>query len=108
MSQVENLNSPTGKQTEYLLHKIAERLSGRDDCRETEYEVTIDYSGVRMYPLIEIFPNRYKRQQSDKLDVVSFVHMNYMKGTQLSDFVFGTYRYEFSELSKKRRWVRLR
>lgn len=101
---IENFNEPSGKQTEFLLKTIAARLSGREDCKKVVYRVTIDHNGVRMFPRIEIFPNRYNRREADKTDVVSWVHLFKMKSALLSDFVFGVYEYQLSAEGKQRRW----
>lgn len=105
---ISDLGEPTGQQTEYLLKSIANRLSGRDDCKKTCYRVTIDHSGVRMSPYIEVFPNRYTRKESDKIDIVSWVHLYKMNNARLSDFVFGTYEYQLSVDGKKRKWRKIR
>lgn len=99
-----NFEEPTGQQTEYLLRAIAERLSGREDCRKVCYRVTIDHNGVLMTPHVEVFPNRYHRQESDKVDVVSYVHHYKMPNAILPDFVFGTYEYQLSVDGKRRKW----
>ena len=104
---IENLNEPTSQQTEFLLKAIATRLSGREDCRKIPYTVTIDHNGVTMSPLVYVFPNRYKRQESDKMEIVTFVHKHMMNGALLSGFVFGTYRYELSVDSKRRKWRKI-
>lgn len=101
---IDNLDEPKGQQTEFLLKSIATRLSGREDCKKLTYRVTIDYKGVSMFPLIEIFPNRYMRKEADKIDVVSWVHKIKMKNANLSGFVFGVYEYQLSAEGKQRRW----
>lgn len=99
-----NLEGPTGQQTEFLLKSIADRLSGRDDCRKTCYKVVINHNGVTMFPHVEVFPNRYHRREADKIDVVSFVHQYKMPNARLSEFVFGTYEYQLSVDGKRRKW----
>ena len=98
----ENISEPLGKQTEFLLKSVAERLAGREDCRQITYTIMIDHNGVRMNPLIYVYPNRYKRKETDKIDIISFVHEYKMQGALLSDFVFGIY--EYSLLGSKRKW----
>ena len=92
------------QQTEYFLKSIAERLSGREDCKKLCYRVTINHNGVNMLPHIEVFPNRYRRHEEDKIDIVDFIHHYKMKNALLSDFIFGTYEYQLSIDGKKRRW----
>lgn len=104
---IENLSEPRGQQTEYLLKAISARLSGREDAKKVVYRVKIDHSGVRMNPSFQVYPNRYMRKESDKIDVVSWVHAYKMNGSLLSEFVFGTYEYQLSAEGKQRRWRRI-
>lgn len=101
---IDNLDEPKGQQTEFLLKSISARLSGREDCKKVTYKVTIDYSGVSMFPVVLVWPNRYMRKESDKLDIVSWVHLYRMPNALLSGFVFGTYEYQLSAEGKQRRW----
>ncbi len=101
---LENIDMSSGKQTEFLLKSISSRLSGREDCKGVEYEVIINHNGVSMIPLVYVYKNRYRRKDTDKLDVVSFVHQYKMRGALLSNFIFGTYRYELSLEGKRRKW----
>ena len=103
----DNISEPVSKQTEFLLKTIASRLASREDCRQVAYRVTIDHNGVRMNPLIYVYPNRYKRTEQDKIDIVSFVHQYKMHNAKLSGFVFGTYEYQLSANEKRRRWVKI-
>ena len=98
---------PISKQTEFLLKSISSRLAGRDNCRNVTYRVIIDHNGVRMSPLVYVFPNRYKRRESDKKEIIQFIHENKMNGSMLSGFVFGTYEYRPSYDNKRRKWVKL-
>lgn len=104
----ENVSEPIGKQTEFLLRSISSRLSGREDCRKVNYQVIIDHNGVRMNPLVYVFPNRYKRKESDQMDIVSFIHEYKMRGALLSNFVFGTYEYELTLDGKRRKWRKVK
>ena len=105
---IANLEEPNGAQTEFLLKSIATRLSGREDCRKTVYHVVIDYTGVKMTPSVLVWPNRYCRKESDKIDIVSWVHMFKMKQALLTNFVFGTYEYQLSSEGKQRRWRKVK
>lgn len=100
----DKISEPIGQQTEQLLKLIASRLAGREDCRGKCYQVIIDHNGVRMNPLIYVYPNRYKRKEIDKIDVVSFVHQYKMNNVLLSQFVFGTYEYSLSYDGGRRKW----
>lgn len=93
-----------GSMTEKLLTSISRRLSGRDDCKDEVYMVKIDYRGVVMKPVITVYPNRYHRHEHDKLDIVSWVHQEVLPNINLSQLVFGTYKYEKLGNSKKRSW----
>ena len=103
----DNISEPIGQQTEFLLKSIATRLAGREDCKKVKYIVIIDHNGVRMDPLIYVYPNRYKRKDSDKIDIVSFVHQYKMHGALLTDFVFGVYEYELAYEGKRRKWRKI-
>lgn len=101
---LDNIDEPQGKQTEFLLKSISTRLSGREDCRNITYRVTINHNGVTMEPLVYVYKNRYERKETDRLDIVSFVHQYKMKGAMLSNFVFGTYEYQMMPDSNRRKW----
>ena len=60
-----------------------------------------------MYPFIQIFKNRYSRKESDRIDVVSWVHIYKMQNAKLDGFVFGTYEYQLSAEGKQRRWRKI-
>lgn len=92
------------KNTEDLLKCIAKRLSGRDDLRYCNYvvHITADNS-VTMNPLTYVYPNRYRRHQTDKLEVTEYVLSTFERGAR---FVEGTYKYQSSADNKKRRWMR--
>lgn len=105
---IENLDEPKGQQTEYLLKCISDRLSGRNDCKKVCYNVTINHNGVYMIPYTEVFPNRYTRKDSDKMDIVSWVQHYKMPNARLSDFVFGSYEYQLSVDGKQRRWRKVK
>ena len=95
-----------GKPTELLLRSISDRLAGREDCRNITYTVRIDHTGVHMSPMILVFPNRYIKEESSKIDVVSWVHQYKLTALSLSDLVFGTYQFCKEQDAKKRRWKR--
>ena len=101
---IANLDEPNGAQTEFLLKCIATRLSGREDCRKIKYRVIIDHNGVTMTPSVSVWPNRYVRKESDKIDIISWVHTFKMRNALLTNFVFGTYEYQLSAEGKQRRW----
>lgn len=95
--------------TQTLLKAISDRLSGRDDCKGIVYTVDISIrNGVVMTPLIYVFPNRHRRAESDKLDVLSYVHRYKLQNITLDQLEFGTYQYlPNSSNNSKRRWVRV-
>lgn len=105
---LENIEEPRGKQTEFLLKAISTRLSGREDCKKLTYRVTIDHNGVIMEPLVYVYKNRYMRKETDRLDIVSFVHQYKMQGALLSNFVFGTYEYKLVPETNRRKWSKIR
>lgn len=95
------------KYTEYLLKSISQRLSSREDCKGVTYSVKIDSTGIHMYPLVKVFPNRYRRKEADKMDIISYVHYYKMSNIGLDQFVFGTYEYQVSTTTNRRKWRKL-
>ena len=93
-----------GKQTEFLLKSISQRLASREDCKDTSYNVTINSTGIHMVPIVYVFPDRYHRKDSDKTDVVSFIKHTKLFDTGLDEFVFGSYEYSLIDNEKKRKW----
>lgn len=104
---LENVDEPTSHQTEFLLKSIAERLSGREDCKKVPFRVIIDHNGVRMNPIIMVYRNRYNRKETDKMDIVSFVHQYKMQSAKLTGFVFGIYEYQLSPDGRRRKWRKI-
>jgi len=96
-----------GKETEYLLKSISQRLSGREDCKDVSYNVVINETGVHMDPIVYVYPNCHQRKESDKVDIVTFIQEYRAVGTNLNDLVFGSYEYTLIEDGKKRKWRKL-
>lgn len=111
--------------TEQLLRCIAQHLSGRHDCREIQYRVTISEDieqnciHVEMDPVIKVFPNRYHRKLSDKQSVVSHVLCTHFREliesncqdsyrVSINQLVPGEYQYQLSIDHKYRRWTRIK
>lgn len=106
--------------TKQLLQKIANHLSGRKDCKGVNYVVTIhsEEKSVEFYPSTQVFPNRYRRCERDKVSIVSHVIQEHLPelligfDTQLNllvdtdKLVPGTYIYESSIDNRRRRWTR--
>lgn len=103
----ENMPEPSGILTEKLLKAISNRLSGREDCKKLSYLVTIDHTGVKMNPLVQVYPNKHKRKESDLIDIISFIHASQFNNVELTDLIFGVYAYDVFEGLGKRRWRRL-
>ena len=95
------------KKTENFLKHISSRLSGRDDCKKLNYKVTITATNITMEPLIQVYPNRYRRKEGDKVDIISYVHIYKMPQVALGDLVPGRYEYQLSADKKNRRWRKL-
>lgn len=100
-------NATNSEPTEALLKAISDRLAGRSELSKVNYQVTIDHTGVHMHPLVYVFPNRYKRKEVDKLDIVTYVHMYKLPNLQLDQLVFGTYVYQSNYDRTRRRWIRI-
>lgn len=97
--------------TKEFLLGLSKRLSSRKDCRQVEYEVTIDENGVVFKPGVEVFKNRYQRSECDKVPVQDMVLSNlvnnYMSDWIKSYLVPGTYVYKLSFDKKRRQWIKL-
>lgn len=111
--------------TVQLLSAVAERLSGRQNCRQVEYVVyvgTMDgfENQIIFYPYREVYPDIHHRQKTDLRDIVDHVvrtkfadtvyaqhdaygHICFLEGS----LTRGTYKYELSVDKKKRRWTRI-
>ena len=105
-----------------LLQKLSKRLSGRNDCRLKEYEVTIQKEGelskVSLNPNVDVFPNSHRRKQSDKTSVLRWIfnddvisgHAYEEYGTIViknATYSPGLYVYKLSVDNKRRKWMKL-
>lgn len=126
------------KLTQQFLQCIAQHLSSRSECKGVTYRIAIgEYDTVLAPPCISmfedslaknrvlfspnvaVFPDRYRRKDTDKVSVVYHVasaHFDEMLLTyqedgctfiQADNLVRGVYEYQPSIDNKKRRWVRL-
>ena len=96
------------KCTQRLLKAVSDRLSGRDDCKGLTYLVDISIkNGVVMNPLIYVYPNKHRRAEADKIDIISFVHRYKLQDLSLDQLEFGTYEYRPIGQTQKRRWIRV-
>jgi len=94
------------KNTEDFLKLVAYRLSGRDDMKHVNYRVKISKKGsVCMDPVVMIFPNRYRRKEADKIDIISYILAMMISDR---DFVPGEYVYQSSVNNKRRRWIKVK
>ena len=95
------------KNTDDFLKLLAYRLSGRDDLKSTTYKVHIaENDQITMDPLIFVYPNRYRRKEADRMDIVSFILSTFVR-KQDRIFVPGDYIYQPCGNSKRRRWVKV-
>lgn len=94
-----------GDDTAEFLQKISKRLSGRDDCKDVEFEVKISDKSIEMFPLIYVFPDTYHRSACDKLTIISFIQQ-LMPNCKLTS---GKYKYQRIATSarKQRRWIKI-
>lgn len=126
------------KLTQKFLQCIAQHLSGRADCKGTTYRIAIGVwdsvllppcismfeeelgeNRVLFSPNVMVFPDRYRRKETDKVSVVYHVaaaHFDRMLLSyqedgctfiETSGLVKGVYEYQSSVDKKKRRWVRI-
>lgn len=97
------------KNTETLLKGIVARLSGRDELKSVNYTITISSKNkVTMTPIVYVYPNRYRRCESDKSDIVSFILETQLANRGNRSFVPGQYTYQSSFDGKRRQWVRIK
>ena len=96
-----------GDDTAKFLRKISTRLSSREDCRYTEFKVTISQDHISMDPLIYVFPDTHHRAEVDIMSVLTYVIQTLSREAQ--KLSAGTYKYEYidSYKRKRRRWVKI-
>lgn len=105
-----------------LLQKLSKRLSGRNDCRFKEYEVTIQKEGelskVSLNPNVDVFPNSHRRKQSDKTSVLRWIfNDDVISGYAYEEYGTiviknasyspGLYVYKLSVDNKRRKWIKM-
>ena len=119
-----NLEQEKTTLTKQVLKCIADHLSGRYDCRGIEYTVTIgtdvNTQFIAFEPTRFVFPNRYKRCETDKINIMFhvirehfpqlYVDTDSMFGTYVdtSKLIKGVYVYQSSVDNKRRRWKRIK
>lgn len=92
--------------TKKLLSEIAKHLSGRDDCKQIEYVVSIK-DNIHMFPLRSVFPSRHHRRASDKQSVIGHIFSEHLNVVDTNCLVRGVYMYELSADKKRRRWIKI-
>lgn len=105
-----------------LLQKVSKRLSGRDDCRFKEYQVTIhkeeELSKVSLNPNVDVFPDSHRRKQADKVSVLRWAfNDDVLSGNAYEEYGTiviknatyspGLYVYKLSVDNKRRKWMKL-
>lgn len=107
--------------TNLLMNLLSKRLSSRDDCKGQEYvlKITSDklYQSVSFEPNVLVYPNTYKRNQSDKSPVLVHILNHHFKNFVIvcddkimvkpATFVDGNYIYT-QWIFKNRRWHSLK
>lgn len=103
--------------TNLLMNLLSKRLSSRDDCKGQQYVLKItsceSCQSVSFEPNVLVYPNTYKRNQSDKLPVLIYILNRYFKDFVIryedkiiiksATFVDGNYSYT-QWIFKNRRW----
>ena len=95
-----------GDDTAEFLNSISRRLSGRDDCKGIEFEVTIGKE-LSMKPLIYVFPDTHHRADIDRMSILNFIiHSSNRREQRLTA---GTYKYQYANpvTRRKRRWMKV-
>lgn len=95
--------------TEKFLKQISEHLSGRDDCRQVEFEVDIKtyvdcIQVVSIRPEVSVYPDRKHRRIQDKTSVI-----DHILSFHNDDYVLenGKYIYRLSVDKKRRKWMKI-
>lgn len=129
---------PKSNLTVDLLKCISDHLSGRKDCRRTEYTVYVGMSDdeherqltlaevsdvsnkVFFYPKRSVFPDVHHRRKSDAVDIINHVIKEHFYDELYDSEDFnsvcikpniiepGVYRYILSFDGKKRQWIRVK
>lgn len=105
--------------TKELLNLVASHLSSRSDCKGVNYIVSIEEDdSITFSPPIKVFPNRYRRCERDKVNVIAHVvqehipelfidvHNDMRTLVDTTCLIRGVYEYQSSIDKKRRRWVR--
>ena len=115
----------TTKLTEDFLKQLSHHLSGRANWSNTEYSVYIRNNTVDCFPQVDVFPDRYHRQVSDKNTVLYHVMKHHFPelmnddtldvhlGCKINSGILtpGNYQYKFIYNSSgkkiRRQWTRV-
>ena len=95
--------------TEKFLKQISAHLSGREDCRQVEFEVDIQtyfdaVQVVSIRPEVSVYPDRKHRRVQDKLGVVEHILSFHNDDYALEN---GKYIYKLSMDKKRRKWMKI-
>ncbi len=108
--------------TVLCLKHIAKRLSGRNDCRNVAYKVSIQstlegYQMLSISPNVHVYPNKHRRKRSDMHSILSYVmHELNIECNELTSgrivikyepFINGLFEYKLSFDNKYRAWFKL-
>lgn len=106
--------------TATLLKEIATHLSSREDCKKVNYSVQISNNLITFEPVRKVCPNRYRRCDRDKVDIITHVIKEHFPELVMSvkdnlvievdttKLVEGHYTYQSSIDHKRRRWIRIK
>ena len=101
--------------TKQLLTCFSSHLSGREECRRLEYRVTIAEDDIVAWPVVQVFPDRFRRKQADRSSILHHViaeHFSWITCPKFSSFsstlVTGVYVYKLSDSKKRRTWVKIK
>ncbi len=105
--------------TQKFLRLVAQRLSGRNDCKRVQFRIHIlPEKAISFEPDIYVYKDLHHRKDVDLFKIADLITRKYFpelilgkdnKGRMLIDtekLNIGTYEYQLSVDGKRRRWVK--
>lgn len=108
--------------TVQFLKIVAKRLSGRTDCKQITYTISILSTDegkqiISVKPQIYVFPNKYARKSSNRNSILSYaaktLNFNYMEVSSgrivinKEELITGVFEYRLSFDKRYRAWFKV-